>query len=256
LTDPGDAFFSKSRKSVEERFQLSGRYYLLIAMQQKMAGRFGRNGAHMISNCTKALATCAAALLASAAGVTPGSAQGYGPQGGYSEPAPPAGSYAEPPPGAAEGSAYDDQTQAQDDAYADAYSRWAAQYCVNQANNAAAGAVIGGILGAGIGAAVSHNAGRGALVGGAIGVGTGAVAGAASTPGGCPPGYVIAGGAPAFAYAGGPYVAYAPGWYRPWVWAGGRWVYHPYRRWYWGHRNYWHPGWHARPVRWRHPHRW
>ena len=34
------------------------------------------------------------------------------------------------------------------------------------------------------------------------------------------------------------------------VWAGGRWVYHPYRSWYWGHRAYWHPGWRARPLRW------
>jgi hypothetical protein len=208
----------------------------------------------MNRNYPKALAACAAGLLASSAlGVNPAAAQpdsSYGPPpGGASDYAPPAGQYAEPPPGTEEGSAYDDQAQQQDEAYADEYSRWAAQYCVSQANNTAAGAVIGGILGAGIGAAVSHNAGRGALVGGAIGAGTGAVAGAASTPGGCPPGYVIAAGAPAFAY-GGPSVAWAPTWYRPWVWAGGRWVYHPYRHWYWAHRAYWRPGWHARPWRW------
>jgi hypothetical protein len=207
-----------------------------------------------------------AALLVSAVAV-PAKAQyqsqppggGYGPPpgGGYSgqsggaaDSAPPPGQYAEAPPGTGEGSAYDDQSQQADEAYADSYSRWAAQYCVNQANNTAAGAVIGGILGAGIGAAVSHNAGRGALVGGAIGAGTGAVAGAASSPGGCPSGYVIAAGAPAFVYAG-PYVAWAPAWYHPWAWVGGRWVYHPYRNWYWAHQAYWHPGWRARPVRWR-----
>ncbi|HTS53497.1 MAG TPA: hypothetical protein VMH26_09515, partial [Burkholderiales bacterium] len=128
---------------------------------------------------------------------------------------------------------------------------WAARNCVNQANNTAAGAVIGGILGAGIGAAVSRNHASGAAIGGAIGVGTGAVAGASSSAGGCPPGYVVAAGAPAFVY-GGPYVAWAPGWYRPWVWAGGRWVYHPYRYWYWRHQAYWRPGWRGRAPRWRH----
>lgn len=200
-----------------------------------------------------AVAICTAALLASTTlDVIPASAQNGSyapPPGSDQDAAPPGGSYAEPPPGTDDNAAYDDQTQQQDEAYADAYSRWAAQNCVNQANNTAAGAVIGGILGAGIGAAVSHNAGRGALVGGAIGAGTGAVAGSASAAGGCPPGYVIAAGAPAFAY-GGPYVAWAPAWYHPWVWVGGRWVYHPYRRWYWAHRNYWRPGWHGRPTRW------
>lgn len=202
-----------------------------------------------------ALASCAAVLLASAAFDVPAAAQGgYAPPpGSEAEPAPPSGSYAEPPQGTEEGSAYDDSAQAQDEAYADEYGRWAARNCINQANNTAAGALIGGILGAGIGAAVSRNAGRGALVGGAIGAGTGAAAGAASSQGACPPGYVVAGGAPAFAYGGGAYVTYAPGWYRPWIWEGGRWVYHPYRRWYWAHRTYWRPGWHSRPVRWRHP---
>jgi hypothetical protein len=216
---------------------------------------FRRKEIRMSSHYPKlALAVGTAALLASAAlDIGPATAQSgsYGPPpGGPSDVAPPSGQYAEPPPGTQEGADYDDQSQQQDEAYAEAYSRWSAQYCVNQANNTAAGALIGGILGAGIGAAVSHNAGRGALVGGAIGAGTGAVAGAASSPGGCPPGYVVAAGAPAFAY-GGPYVAWAPAWYNPWVWVGGRWVYHPYRHWYWAHRAYWRPGWHARPPRWR-----
>ena len=198
-----------------------------------------------------ALAASAAALLASGT-FDPAAAQsGYAPPPGYDrDPSPPSGSYAEPPPGMDQGGDYDEQSQQQDEEYAQAYSDWAARNCVNQANNTAAGALIGGILGAGIGAAVSHNAGRGALVGGAIGAGTGAVAGAASSQGSCPPGYVVAAGAPAFAYGGGAYITYAPGWYRPWIWEGGRWVYHPYRHWYWAHRTYWRPGWHGRPVRW------
>jgi len=218
-----------------------------------------RKERHMSSTYLKgAVGACLVALLASTApgaaqqggyGPPPGNAYGPPPQQGYSEAAPPQGQYAEPPPGAEGGGEYDDQSQQTDSAYADAYSRWAAQYCVNQANNTAAGAVIGGILGAGIGAAVGG--GRGALVGGAVGVGTGAVAGAASAPGGCPPGYVVAAGAPAFVYAGGPYVAWGPAWYRPWAWVGGRWVYRPYRAWYWGHQAYWRPGWRGRPVRWR-----
>jgi hypothetical protein len=201
-----------------------------------------------------ALAACTAALLATGGlDAVPAAAQdnGYGPPpGAGSDVGPPQGQYAEPPPGVEGGGDYDDATQQQDEAYADSYSRWAAQYCVNQANNTAAGALIGGILGAGIGAAVSHNAGRGALVGGAIGAGTGAVAGAASPSGDCPPGYVIAGGAPGFAYSGA-YVSYAPAWYHPWAWVGGRWVYHPYRHWYWAHRNYWRPGWRGRAPHWR-----
>lgn len=170
---------------------------------------------------------------------------------GYSEPAPPQGEYAPPPSGSDQnGGNYDDQQQQADAAYADAYARWSAQYCVNQANNTVAGALIGGILGAGIGAAVTHNPATGAAIGGAIGAGTGAVAGSSYGGGGCPPGFVVAAGAPAFVYAG-PYYAWAPAWYHPWVWAGGRWAYHPYRSWYWAHRAYWRPGWRARPGRWR-----
>lgn len=207
----------------------------------------------MSSNYTrKAVATCIAALMATTFETMPAAAQGsYAPPpGSDQEAAPPQGSYAEPPPSDEQGGDYDDQEQQQDEQYAQSYSEWAARNCVNQANNTAAGALIGGILGAGIGAAVSRNAGRGALVGGAIGAGTGAVAGA-SSGGGCPPGYVVAAGAPAFAYGGGPYVAYAPAWYHPWVWVGGRWVYHPYRHWYWKHRAYWRPGWRGRAPRWR-----
>lgn len=205
-------------------------------------------------------APCAAAILL-AASALPAAAQngGYGPPSGgaSSDAAPPPGQYAEPPPGYESGEpTYGDQEQEADRDYSSQYSDWAARNCVNQANNTAAGAVIGGILGAGIGAAVSHNAGRGALVGGAIGAGTGAVAGAAAPSGACPPGYVVAPGAPAFTYGGPAYtsVVWAPAWYHPWVFVGGRWVYHPYRYWYWSHRAYWRPGWHARP--WRYRYRW
>ena len=93
---------------------------------------------------------------------------------------------------------------------------WAQRYCVNQqATNTAAGAIVGGVLGAGIGAAVTHNPATGAAIGGAIGAGTSAVAGASQPNYGCPPGYIAAAGAPAFAYYG-PYWGSAV-WYHPWV---------------------------------------
>jgi len=198
------------------------------------------------------VATFAAALMASTA--FDATAQPYGPPPGGDDQGPPQGQYAEPPQGYEQGGDYDDQSQQQDEAYAQSYSEWAARNCVSQANNTAAGALIGGILGAGIGAATSHNAGRGAAIGGAIGVGAGAVAGSASSAGGCPPGYVVAAGAPAFYFAGGPYVAWAPAWYRPWVWTGGRWAYHPYRYWYWRHNAYWRPGWRGGHPHWRRRH--
>lgn len=163
---------------------------------------------------------------------------------------PPAGQNAPPPPGyGADGTAtYDQHQQQADEEYAREYEAWAQRYCVNQqANKTAAGAIIGGVLGAGIGAAVSHNPATGAAIGGAIGAGTGAVAGASQPNYGCPPGYVVAAGAPAFAYSGpywGSAVWWAPAWYHPWVWVGGHWYFYPYRWWYWWHgRAWWRPGW-------------
>jgi hypothetical protein len=180
------------------------------------------------------------------------------PPGQYGDPNPPQGQYAPPPPGYDNGDAtYDDQSQQADQDYAQRYSAWAAQYCVDQRNNnTAAGAIIGGVFGAVLGSAIagrgSHAAG--AVVGGALGAGTGAAIGSSSgAPGGCPPGYVVRSGAPGFYYAGGPVYA-GPAWYRPWVFTGGRWIYHPYRYWYWNHRNYWRPGWRGRPF--RHGRRW
>jgi hypothetical protein len=188
-------------------------------------------------------------------GPPPGGGYNNGPPpgGGYpSDSAPPQGQYAPPPPGYEQGGAYDDQSQQADQRYAAQYSQWAAQYCVDRHNNnVAAGAVIGGVLGAALGAAAGgRNPGAGAALGGLFGAGTGAAIGSTSSPGGgCPPGYVIRAGAPAFYWGGPGVVAWAPAWYHPWVWAGGRWVYHPYRSWYWGHRGYWHPGWRGRPYR-------
>jgi outer membrane lipoprotein SlyB len=196
----------------------------------------------------------------------PGNDQG-GPPPGYGQgqspgdEAPPQGQYAPPPPGAENnGSAYDDQTQQYDRDYAQRYSAWAAQNCVDQRNNnTAAGAIIGGVLGSVLGSGIagrgSHFAG--AVVGGAVGATAGAAIGSSSSStAGCPPGYVIAAGAPAFYYGGpvGP-VVYAPGWYNPWFWSGGQWVYRPYRYWYWHHPGAWRRGY--RPGAWRDRyHRW
>ncbi len=168
---------------------------------------------------------------------------------GAPPPAPPAGQYAPPPGGGNGSSTYDPKSQEADRAYAAQYSAWAAKYCVDQHNkNVAAGAIIGGVLGATLGAAAGK--GAGAAVGGVLGAGTGAVVGSTASPSACPPGYVVSPGAPAFAYTGpyyDPALVYAPDWYSPWVWIDGRWVYHPYRYWYWYHPVHWQPGWRAGP---------
>jgi hypothetical protein len=210
------------------------------------------------------LTTVAGACLAaiSAAGMLAeapmAAAQGYDRQ---EDVAPPSGQYAEPPD--SEGGAndtYDDRSQQADRDYADRYSRWSAENCVDERNNnAVAGAIIGGVFGAALGASVAgrHDRGTGALVGGALGAGTGAAIGASSSSNACPPGYRVRAGAPAFVFAGPGYGPgyYGPSWYRPWVWSSGRWVYHPYRYWYWNHRHYWRPGQRAHPFRY-HYRRW
>ncbi|MGH7022853.1 MAG: hypothetical protein ACREEB_04580 [Caulobacteraceae bacterium] len=169
-------------------------------------------------------------------GPPPGYDQGQPPPD-YDQSGPPPGQYA-PPPGQG---AYDAQQEQSDQAYAARYQAWAAQYCVDRRNNnAAAGAIIGGVLGSIIGSGVAGRGAHfgGAVVGGAVGATAGAAIGASSTDTrGCPPGYVIASGAPAFVY-GGP-VVYGPAWYNPWVWYGGRWSYRPYRSWYYRHGGHW-----------------
>ena len=209
----------------------------------------------MAGACVAALS--AVSLLADASAA---SAQSGDYNNGQGDPAPPSGQYAPPPEGVQSGAAYDSRAQGADREYAARYSAWAAQNCVDQRNNnTAAGAVIGGVLGAVVGAGVAGpgNRGAGAVIGGALGAGTGAAVGASSASSSCPPGYVIRAGAPVFAYSGyyAPGYVYGPAWYRPWVWYGGRWVYRPYRYWYWNHRAYWRPGWRARPYVYRY-YRW
>jgi len=176
--------------------------------------------------------------------------------------APPSGQYAPPPAGSEQaGAVYDRRSQDADRAYADQYSRWAAQYCVDKRNNEAAGAVIGRVLGALAGSGIAGHGVHvgGAVLGGALGATAGAAIGADAQPGpACPPGYVVAAGAPAFAYAGPPVppaVVTGPEWYQPWVWIDGRWIYRPYRYWYWDHGAYWRSDW--RPGPWHYyGHRW
>jgi hypothetical protein len=154
-----------------------------------------------------------------------------------------------PPPGYQPGADQADtspQARDQDDRYSYAAERWAAQNCVAQrANDTAAGVVIGGILGALIGSGLSgrYDRGAGIVAGGALGAAAGGAIGnaAASSNPNCPPGYVLAPGAAPF-YPGpvyGDVIYAAPGWYDPWMWYGGHWIYRPYpyhRYWYRTHR--------------------
>jgi hypothetical protein len=160
-----------------------------------------------------------------------------------------------PPPGYAAGP-NDQQYAAQDRIYAQNAEAWARNNCVKSRGNVAGGAAVGGILGALIGGALGgrHDRGAGVLAGAAVGA-VGGAAVASSTGGetspGCPPGFVVRGGAPAWGYAPDGYYYAAPTWYRPWVFIDGGWVYRPYpyhdfyyRTWRAG------PGWHGGPG-WR-----
>jgi hypothetical protein len=124
--------------------------------------------------------------------------------------------------------------------------------------------VIGGLFGALLGSSIAgrHDRGAGALMGGIAGAAGGAAVGSAqdnATSPGCPPGYVVRSGAPAFYYDGwnSDYVYAAPGWYHPWVFVEGRWSYrpYPYHTWYYRHYGWGRPGWHGG---WRggYRHRW
>ena len=159
-----------------------------------------------------------------------------GPPAGYDSagPPPPPPGY-QPPPDAA-------LQRDQDERYARYAESWAQANCIRSGGNVAAGAVIGGLFGALVGSAVSGGRGggtaAGALIGGTSGAAIAANSGGATSPG-CPPGYVIRSNAPTFYYQGygGPYYYAAPGWYRPWVWYDGRWIYrpYPYHSWYYNH---------------------
>lgn len=151
--------------------------------------------------------------------------------------------------------------QEEDDRFAYGAERWAQDNCVRSQNNAGVGAVVGGLIGALVGNAASGRRDRtgGTLAGAAVGAAGGAIVGGASsnaTSPGCPPGYVVRRGAAGFAYGGPDFVYAAPAWYRPWVFAGNRWVYrpYPYHRFY--ARHYWRPygarrGFYGRPRRYR-----
>jgi hypothetical protein len=163
--------------------------------------------------------------------------QGYSQQGYQQDPA------LEPPPGYSAQDAQRDATPAErayDQQYASAAEAWSEANCVRQEQNrTAAGAIIGGVLGAVIGSAAAgrHDRGAGAIVGGGLGAIAGGAIANSSGPG-CPPGFALRSGAPAF-YAGPPGAAVvvydAPTWYNPWIWYNGAWIYrpYPYHR-YWG----------------------
>lgn len=184
--------------------------------------------------------------------------QGYQPpppsqQGYYQDDAPPPGydgSRPPPPPVGYLADQEDAAQYAQDQRY-EAYAEdWSQRYCVKARSNAAAGAVIGGLFGALLGSSVAgrHDRGAGAFIGGVAGAAGGAAIGDSSrneTSPGCPPGFVVRNGAPAFYYDGygSSYYYAAPVWYRPWVFYGGRWTYrpYPYHAWYYRHYGYGRP---------------
>jgi hypothetical protein len=147
-----------------------------------------------------------------------------------------------PPPPGYEAGPDTARQDLEDRAYAEYAERWARANCVKAHGNPAAGAIVGGIIGSLLGAGMAGRGseGAGAFFGGAIGAAGGAaIAGSADsneTSPGCPPGFVVRGGAPAFYFAG-PYFYAAPPWYRPWVYWGGSWVYrpYPYHSWYYRH---------------------
>jgi hypothetical protein len=171
--------------------------------------------------------------------------QGYPPPPGY-QGAPQQGPYQDPalqpPPGYSSEDAQRDASEAErnyDRGYAAAAEEWSAANCIRkEENRTAAGAIIGGVLGAVIGSNIAggRSRGAGAVVGGALGAVTGGAIANNSGPG-CPPGFVLRPGAPAFYGPPGPAVVVydQPGWYNPWLWYDGRWMYRPYP-----YHRYWH----------------
>ena len=139
-----------------------------------------------------------------------------------------------PPPNA-------DAVRQADERYAADAARWARENCVKAHGDPATGAIVGGLFGALVGGALAgrHDTGAGMFVGGALGAVGGAAIAANSDNGdtspGCPPGYVVRRDAQGYSYGGPDYYYAAPGWYQPWVFIGGGWVYrpYPYHDWYW-----------------------
>ncbi len=174
-----------------------------------------------------------------------------GPPPGYTGTQPP------PPPRGYRADGDQNAYLAEDDRFAGNAENWARDNCFKSRNNAGVGAVVGGVIGALVGNGLSGRRDRtgGTIAGAAVGAAGGAVVGSASsnaTSPGCPPGYVVRGGAANFSYAPG-YAYAAPGWYRPWVFVGGRWNYrpYPYHRFY--ARYYRRPYGFRRPLRRRGP---
>lgn len=175
----------------------------------------------------------------------PGNEGWEGPPSGPYEP-PYQGEY--PPPDGVGRQAYDPRYYPQyTGGYQAGYAQWAAQNCfIRHRNNTIAGAVIGGVTGVVLGASLAGWAARGAwvLLAGSLGATAGAAIGSSSGAGDCPQGYALRPGAPPPYYGGpaygpgpaayypspayAPYPSYRPAPYRPWVWAGGRWVRRPY----------------------------
>lgn len=164
-----------------------------------------------------------------------------------------------PPPGYQPGEESAAQRD-QDARYAAEAEDWARTYCVKAHGNAGAGALIGGVIGALIGSGFGGHGG-GAVAGAAVGAVGGAAIAANSDSGatspGCPPGYVVRGGAPTFVYGGygTPYYYAAPDWYRPWYFYDGRWLYRPYPYHGWYYRHYYRgPRGYYGGDHWRHRH--
>ena len=57
----------------------------------------------------------------------------------------------------------------------------------------------------------------------------------------------------ALATAGEAAAVSGPSWYSPWFWTGDRWVFRPYRYWWWDNQGFWQPGW--RHGRWSYSYR-
>jgi hypothetical protein len=147
------------------------------------------------------------------------------PPQGYGDPA------LNPPPGYSAQDAQRDaseQQREQDRAYAAQAEAWAQANCMRaEANRTTGGAIVGGILGAVIGSNLARGGGRegGAIIGGLGGAALGANV-AKNSQGSCPGGFAMRPGAPPYPV---PVVVYdAPGWYNPWIWYDGRWMYRPY----------------------------
>lgn len=171
------------------------------------------------------------------------------PQGGYDyrnpppEPSAPEGYDGRTLPPAPQGYVAGAEDRAADARYAADAENWARNNCVKSRGNTGAGALVGGVLGAIIGGGLAgrHDTGVGMAAGAAIGaVGGAAVASSSGgeTSPGCPPGFVVRGGAPVYAYAQSDYYYAAPSWYRPWVYVDNAWIYRPYPYHGWYYRNY------------------